>query len=204
MQIVVRPDDGIVLGVDPVLLVEQGMMTGDAGLPAHLVVGTAEAPGVGKLETNEKIVGGAEAFGMGIVESGEKLPKAVLVFGGGQSLVRVGPAVGLYGGGLTAPDELGPAEPEVAPATDGVLGGRTVAVGVPSLHGVNAPAVAHGYAAHFDGLSQRGTGGGGESLVVYGKFETELFQTTAKGGNVLEACNLYVVMDSYSCVDEKQ
>ena len=43
MQVVVRPDYGIVLGVDPVLLVEQGMMTGDAGLPAHLVVGTAES-----------------------------------------------------------------------------------------------------------------------------------------------------------------
>jgi hypothetical protein len=58
---------------------------------------------------------------------------------------------------------------------------------------VNTPAIAHGYTANLDGLGQRGTGFGGKSLVVYGKFETEFLQTFAKGGDVLEACDLNVV-----------
>ena len=45
--------------------IQQRVAEGDARFPAGLVMGTAEAAGVGELKADEEIVGGAVAFGVG-------------------------------------------------------------------------------------------------------------------------------------------
>ena len=146
-------------------------MIGDAGFPANLVIGAAEASRVGKLESNEEVVGGAEVFGMSIRECGEKLAESILISGSGQSLVRVGPPVGLNGSGFASPDELGPTQAKVAPAAESEFGGGTVRICIPTFHGVNAPAVADLYAANLYGLCKWGGLLSGEHGLVKGQVE---------------------------------
>ncbi len=60
VEVVVGPDDRVVVRVDAELGVEERVVVGDPRLELVLVVGFAEAAGVGELEADEEVVDRAE------------------------------------------------------------------------------------------------------------------------------------------------
>src|SRR5688572_16280098 len=59
-----------------------------------------------------------------------------------ERLVRVGPSIGLDGGGFASPDELCAAQAEVSPAAERVRRRGAISIGVPAFHRMDAPAIA--------------------------------------------------------------
>ena len=136
------------------------MAEGDAGFEAGLVVGLAEAAGVGELEADDEVVGGAVALLVlgdeGFAEPGE----AGLVGLVDDELVGVGAAVGPDGHGFAAEDELGAALAEALPAAEDVGGDAAGGGAVPAFHGVDGAAVAEALAVDGDGREGLGQGRG--------------------------------------------
>ena len=126
-----------------------------------VVVGFAEAAGVGELKADEKAVERTEGGAMGVGQFAKQRGEAGAVRLSGESLVGVCSAIGADGGSFTTPDEFGAALAEVAPAAERVFGGRTVAIGVPAFHGVDAPAIGNGLAGDSGWLRERRAFGGG-------------------------------------------
>src|SRR5690606_6970465 len=106
--------------------------------------------------------------------------------------MRVCPAVGLDGGRLTTPDELGSAAAEQPPAAQRVFAGAAIRVGVPAFHRMDAPAVTDLERANLARLRQRRTGLGGENLVIDGQLAAERGQPLPQGIDVLKLSNLGV------------
>ncbi len=140
-QIVVGPDDALIVRIDVELCIEQRMMVGDPRFEAF-IVRAREAAGVGELQADEQIVVGAERFAMGVAAGGQQIGQAVAVARRGERLIGIRPAVGLHGGRFAAPDQLGAAQAEVPPAAQRVRRRRAIAVGVPAFHRMDAPAIA--------------------------------------------------------------
>src|SRR4051812_48514229 len=115
------------------------------------------------------------------VEPVEKLTQTTSVALGGERLVGIGPARRLHGGGLTAPDELRAAAPEVAPAAQGELARRAVGVGVPALHRVDAPAIAHASTGDCHRLRERRALLRGIYALGDRQIEAQLAQAQAEG-----------------------
>ena len=102
--------------------------------------------------------------------------------------------IGLHGGGLAAPDELGAAAAEVAPAAERVLAGRAVAIGVPAFHRMNAPAIADAAAGDRHRLGQRRTLRGRKHRLGDRQVEPQLGQPQAKGVDRLELGDLRIAI----------
>jgi len=180
LQVVIGPDDGIVLRSDAELGVQQRMVIRDSWLQLFRMR-AAEPARMGQLQPNQQIVGRAEMLAVGGGQFAQQRRQAGAVFRRGQGLIRVGSAIALHGRRLAAPDQLGTAEPEMAPAAQGVRRRRSVAVGVPTFHRMDAPAVAHTKAADLDGSRQRRALLGRENLVVDGQIQGQLLEPRAKG-----------------------
>src|SRR5690349_12275555 len=72
----------------------------------------------------------------------KQLREARAVCFSGQNLVGVGASLRPYGRGLASPNQLGAAAAEVSPAPQRMLAGHAGGVAVPTLHRMDAPAVA--------------------------------------------------------------
>jgi len=151
------------VGGDVELPVQDRVAVGHAGFPALLVMGTAEAAGVGQLETDDQVVDRTPAGEVLRLEDLHQLRDARLVLGVDDQLVHVRPAVGPDGHGLGAADEFGTARAEALPAPLHLLGGAAGGRAVPALHRMNRDAVADGLAVDLgagDRLGERVAGAG--------------------------------------------
>ena len=128
--------------------------------------GLAEPAGVGELEGNDEIVIGTVGLPVSGADGVEEQAEAVAPQGGGDELARVGPPGGDDRHRLPSPHELRPADPEVAPPSQEWVGGEPVGGGVPALHRVDGPAVAHHSVADRHRPRQRRALGGREDRLV--------------------------------------
>ena len=138
-QLGVRPH--LLVRGDPEAPVQQRMAEGHPGLEAGLLVGAAEAPGVGQLEAHQEVVAPPEGplvgRHQGLAQAGD--PGGVLLVE--DQLVGVGPPVRAHRHRLAPPDQLGPAEAEALPAPEHRRRDAPRGRPVPALHGLRAPAV---------------------------------------------------------------
>jgi hypothetical protein len=138
--------------------VEEGMGVGGERL--GLVPGPRArgAPRVRELEAHQQVrLGGhpedlAVRFDERLAEPREGAERRL----SDHELVRIGPPVHAHGHRFAAPDQLGPAPPEVAPAAHGQLRGLPGRGPVPALHGQDAEAVADARAVHLERPRERG------------------------------------------------
>jgi hypothetical protein len=107
---------------------------------------------MGELQRDEKVGVGLMTFAVALLDGGEKLRQAFLTASRGQQLVRVGPTLCHNSDRFPAPDQLRPTFAEPPPASQQGLGGTAVGCGIPSFHGVNAPAVANSDPTYSDRL----------------------------------------------------
>lgn len=110
----------------------------------------------------------------------------------GERLVWVGAAIGLHGSGFATPDELRAAKAEVPPTAKRVLRRRAIAVGVPTFHGMDAPAIADLETTDDDRLGQWRTFGGRQNAIVDRQLEAEFRQSASQGSEVFQLRDLGV------------
>ena len=145
VQFLVR--DRLLAGADPEPAVQDRVAVGDDRLRAVLAEGPAEPPGVGQLQACHQAFVGTEPLPVSAPEQPVQLGDAAGRLRGADQLVRVGPPLGADGAGLAAPDQLGPRDPEVAPALPHQIRGPAVTGPVPALHGMDGEAVPDAQAA---------------------------------------------------------
>ena len=136
-------------GVDSVAGVEQRVVVGDAGLTAG-DRRLRKPARVSQLERDEQIVDRAEASLVGVVHLLVERRKPGDAAGRSEELVGVCATFGKHAHRLAAPDEFRAALAKPLPATQQRLGGLAIERGIPALHRVDAPAVAHREAADRD------------------------------------------------------
>ena len=144
-----------------------------------LAIGPAKPPRMRQLQAEEQVVGGAELLAVRRQEDVAEFGHASAVFLACHKLVRVGAALGCHGECLPAPDELGPAAPEIPPAPARQIARLAVFSPIPPFHRLNGKAIADADAAGVRGLGQRGRGCGFD-LVVAGQFRAQMGQVGAK------------------------
>src|SRR5262245_625228 len=118
------------------------MTVSDARFEAFFVVRLAEATGMSQLKADHQVIGAAESLLVSAHEDFAQFGQIALVLFANNELSWIGPSVGANRHGLAAIDQLGTAFSEALPAPAHFLccsaGGRAV----PSLHGLDRPAIA--------------------------------------------------------------
>ena len=102
-----------------------------------------------QLESHQQVVGCAEIFTVSVDEFIVQPRQPVFGLLVDDELVGVRAGVVLDGHGFAAPDPLGSAAAEVAPAPPDQFAGAAVFLAVPAFHGVDHPAVAHAKGANM-------------------------------------------------------
>ena len=96
---------------------------------------------MGKLETNHQVAAGPVAFLVGVDQAIAQLAQGFLSCLAGKQLVRIRAAFVAHGYSLAAPNQLGAALAEVAPAPECQIGRFARLRAIPPLHGKNAEPV---------------------------------------------------------------
>jgi hypothetical protein len=109
---------------------------------------------MGQLKAYEKVIRRALAktFAMHLAKPGEEMPHRFLVFWPVIKLIGIGPAIASDSERLSSPNELRSRSAEVFPSPHGVLAGLAVRGSIPTLHGVDAPAISDSEACHLKWL----------------------------------------------------
>ena len=123
------------------LAVQEWVAVEDLGFEARLA-GSREAARVGELKPRQQVRVRTEIGVMYVEQFGMQSLERVLCLRPDHELARVGAAVGCDGHRLAAPDALGTAMSEVAPASAHQLVRLAVVVAVPALHRMDHEAIA--------------------------------------------------------------
>jgi len=166
--------------------IEERMMVGDAGLTAG-ARRLGKSARVRELQGDEEVVDGAEPRLVCAVYFRVERPKAGDVAGRSEELVGVRATFRKHTHRLPTPDEFRAALAKPLPASQQRLGGPAIERGIPALHGMDAPAVAHGKAADADWCRERRSLRGGKNLVVERNRRGERLQPGPQVGGSAES-----------------
>ena len=139
-----------------------------------------------QLQTNQQIVRVAESFAMGVQQDLPQFGQSTPRFSGGQELIGIGAALGANGKRLPSPNQLRPAQSEIAPPSPHVFSRHARFRPVPPLHRLDGEAVADNDVANTVRLGKRRLRGG-KNAVVTGQLHSQLLGMGQQVGALFEA-----------------
>ena len=172
--------------------VEQRVVIGDDGFEFGVVVRLAEAARMRQLQPDHEVVVVAGRFLVRVNDDVAQGRDLALAFRGHGELLRIGATVEAHRAGFAAPDQLGAAEPETAPASPGVLRRLAVALAIPALHRLDRQAMSDFHAVDFNRRRQRRFRTVRDDVVAR-HLEPERLQVVAKARDTIERANLGIV-----------
>ena len=164
------------------------MMIGDPRLELLVIVGLAEAARVRELQADEQIVESCRTARDGpACSSSSSAARPARFVRRGQRLIGIGPAVGLHGRRLAAPDELRAAAAEVPPAPQRVARWASRRGWRPSLPSDGCTSgCRRGSRRSSIGAASGEPCGGRQNRLVHRQVAAQLAQPQAEGLDVLE------------------
>ena len=170
------------------------MVIGDDGFELAVVVRLAEAAGMGELQPDDEIVVVSGRLPMRGDHGVAQARDLALAVAGHGELLRIGAAVGPHRAGLSAPDQLGAAEPEAAPAPFGIVRRLAVTLAVPALHRMDRQAMADLHAVDFDRGRQWRVPAMRDDVVAR-HLDSEGLQVIAKARDAVKRASLGIVAE---------